>query len=526
MSGASFDLRRQGFCPVGWLPGQDLPQGKKPDDLLSLEELLVHAHAIAGVRVPLPPAEAGLLRILAVLVARVTGLDRIEDKTVWAEKREEVLRDGCFDPHRVAEYFDGFAQRFELFHTATQRPFLQQPDLVEQCQNSKGELVSSGVNKLVTGRSAGQSFVWQSHTVDSAPVPVGPPEAFFSMLVWLFYGMPGRCTSRKVGQTSAADTKAGPLRGTVSFHPVGASLFETLLLGLPHLPSDADDLAPWEEPQLPDPLGVPPQPRGLARVLTGRFRHAVLLAPAADGSAVEDTYITWAWRREQGPAKDPYLIHFPRPGAENPLSPQAAQADRAIWRDLDTLLRKTLGEERFRPQVFDDLDEFREGDVAIDVDTVGIRAIGFDQDRSQARNRQYYTGTTPPVLGMLETRSGERWYRVRRARQNAERAGENLRTALRGAWRELTRTSGRGRQRDEGVAWLHPGMARYWSVAEWQFWTIVRPEEPPQGGIGNRFIHHALNTYDQVTKDYARSGHDIKILERHRSVILRGWRSS
>src|SRR5690606_41066344 len=75
--------------------------------------------------------------------------------------------------------------------------FLQDARLLEQCRNPQGDQVSSGVNKLVLNRAAGQAFVWHSHTVDADPSPVPAAEAVWS-----------RSEERRVGQESSAGSRA------------------------------------------------------------------------------------------------------------------------------------------------------------------------------------------------------------------------------------------------------------------------------------------------------------------------------
>jgi CRISPR system Cascade subunit CasA len=98
------------------------------------------------------------------------------------------------------------------------------------------------------------------------------------------------------------NSKAGPLRRTVSFHPVGATVFESLVTGIPpahHHDTGGLDQAPWEADNLPDPTHAAPRPSGVGGVLTGRFQHAVLLQSSADGQHVSDAWITWAWRDQE-----------------------------------------------------------------------------------------------------------------------------------------------------------------------------------------------------------------------------------
>src|SRR5690606_29771116 len=237
---------------------------------IGLRELFLHAHELTDIEASPPPAASGLWRVLTVIAARVTGLDNtslpIEE---WGELQGEVLDAGRFDPAAVEKYFAKFAGRFDLFDE--DRPWLQDPRLREQCKTS------SGVNKLILYRPAGNNQVWFNHVTARNPLPVPADEAVFHLLIQLYYGPSGQCTPRTVNGVSGRNTKAGPLRRTLSFHPLGRTVFESLVAGIPparELDTGGVDLAPWEADELPDPLGVPPKPSGVAGVLTGRFQHA------------------------------------------------------------------------------------------------------------------------------------------------------------------------------------------------------------------------------------------------------------
>ncbi|MFR9727888.1 type I-E CRISPR-associated protein Cse1/CasA [Saccharopolyspora sp. MS10] len=511
----SFDLAERGFCRVRWRPGRS---PGNPDAPVGFRDLLVRAADIADVEVPHPPALAGLLRVLTVMAARIGGLDALDRRTDWEDARLAVLDKGKFDPGAVQQYFAQHEGRFELFHTASSTPFLQDPRLLDECRTVKGEATSSGVNKLGLGRAAGQSFVWLAHTVDEQPPPLAAADAVFALLAWLYFGVPGRCTPRRVGETAAADTKAGPLRGTVSYHPVGESLFETLVLGVPFVPSSEPDPALWEdEPR--DPCALPPPGTGVGGLLANRFQHAVLLEPDEAGGSVVDARITWAWRLPRGPAQDPYLIY--RTSKDGLPYPQPAEASRAAWRDLDCLIGKH--EDHQRPVVFEGLDDLMSGQGR----AVRIKALGFEQDRSQAKDKQFYSGTTPAKQELWQQVDPDRFGRLRSARMAAEVRGWHLRGALTEAWWELVRVrpSRAGKSRDGGVPWLHSSMSDYWERAEHHFWQAISTEQPPNFNIVNRFIHLALKSYDTATGMVRRTPEEIKIIERNRRRLWTGYQS-
>lgn len=454
-----------------------------------LRELFLRAHELADIEVALAPAASGLWRVLAVIAARVTGLDDVGlSADEWAERREEVLAAGSFNPARVEEYVGRYESRFDLFDA--ERPWMQDPRLREQCAKS------SGINKLVLTRPAGNNQVWFSHFTDLAAAPVPTEEAVWHLLAQLYYGPSGRCTSRTIAGKSEANSKAGPLRSSISFHPLGRTVFESLVASIPWA-CDYDhggpDVAPWEADELPDPLGVPGRPSGIAGVLTGRFQHAILLQPSSDGNAVVDAWITWAWRDREFPAEDPYLVY--QLNKQNEPYARQARADRALWRDFDSLILDDVGDEhRRRPAVLRDVEELR---VSV-LETLRVRAYGFDQD-GQTRDKEWTVAVTPAVLATAKDQRLA--YAISAMRQTAERVERHLERALRNAWVAINDPSnGSGLPQRKDVSdgpWPARAAFRYWGAAERIFWRRVRRRD--LDGAADEFLRLALQVYDEVT---------------------------
>ncbi|RNL86730.1 type I-E CRISPR-associated protein Cse1/CasA [Halostreptopolyspora alba] len=499
----SFDLLTQ-----PWLFARPLGAGAEVKQL-GLHDVLAHAHELADVEVPLPPATSGLWRVLALLTARVTGLDTADDLDEWLDRRAEVLGRGYLPERDIDAYFADHAGRFDLFDP--DHPWMQDPRLREQCPKS------AGVNKLVWGRPAGNNAVWLGHHVDADPAPVTSAEAAWSLLAWLYYGASGRCASRVVGETNEANATAGPLRRVVSFHPAGPDLFHSLVLNIPYPGDEVEDVpAPWETRELPDPLGLPPSGEGLAGRLVCRYRHALLLRPSADGGEVTDAWITWAWRQPGPEVRDPYVIYdTSRSGA---IYARYAEAERAVWRDLDALLLKSSADGATRrPEILDWCgpnaglpSEVRE--------RLSLRAFGFDQD-GQTRDKQWFSTTTPPVLRWLADEDAgaapESTLRITTARDAAERSGRALRAVLINGWQATTGVA-------EGAGpWLRRGLTRYWQRAEREFWKIAFDET--RTAPGNTFIHTAVEAFDHVTESYARRPRAAEALEKVRRGLYSGW---
>ncbi len=501
----SFDLRERPWIPVR--------EGEKRD-LIGLRDLFLRAHTLTDVEVPLPPGAAGLWRILYLIAGRVGDLDEPLGVRAFEDRRDDLLDAGRFDENQVEEYFNRFGSRFDLFDET--RPWLQDPRLAEQCS------AGSGVNKLVFGRPAGSNQVWFSHHTDVDVAPVSAAEAAWHLIGNLYYGPSGRCTTRTVGSLSEANTTAGPLRGSLSCHPVGATVFESIVSGIPRQSSDdgqhislrAVDEAPWEMAELPDPSAPPPNLTGLSRVLVGRFQHAILLVPYASGETVVDARLTWAYRQKFPPIVDPYLIY--QTSKKGDVYARPASLERALWRDLDALLMKEVGEEkRARPAVFNLLPEGLTDDLR-------VRVYGFDQD-GQTRDKQFFEGLTPAVLGWLEGRPDSPAAQISETRAAAEQVGRSLIRALKLAWaRQSDPNDGAGAApRADGPPgpWVGAAEARYWPAAETTFWRLVLSgdfDDPSR-----HFLRLALDVYDQIAGEVTSQAHwrMIRALAQHRRQI-------
>lgn len=465
MSAPSFDLGNERWLPVT-LDGTTVRVG--------FRELFARAHEFDDLVVPVPPAAAGLWRILYAITARLTGLDHDRD---WAARQGEWLSRGRFDIDAINSYFDRYRDRFDLFHPG--RPWMQDPRLRHECSES------SGVNKLVMSRPARNTPAWFSHYTYTDPVPVTAGEAAWHLVAQLYYGAPGRCTSRVVPGAQPATAKASPLRGTVSYHPVGKNLFESLIFGVPpmRVANDEPDLCPWERDELPDPR-VPWPATWPGGLLTSQYRHAVLLVPSANGGSVVDAYVTWAWQQPVE-IRDPYLIYKVKP--DGTLYRPRANAARAMWRDVYALLMDHADSRR--PDIITTAGEH-------DYDgLMRIRAYGFDQDTNQAKDNQWFAAVTPPVLRWLRERDEEAALGVGEVTRAAEHMGKRLTRVMRWLW-EKTANSEDKKRRDEDIPWVRAAMSFYWPRSEELFWQHVHDRAFDQAY--KAFLALAHNAIDQV----------------------------
>ncbi|WP_435613469.1 type I-E CRISPR-associated protein Cse1/CasA [Streptomyces sp. bgisy159] len=518
MSGG-FDLRVEPWIPVRLLTGDSACVG--------LCELFKRAHEIEDLELPVPPAAAGLMRILAPMAARIAAdgevrldnVDVAEKINDWSRLRNRILKAGRFDPAAVDAYFDHkeLRGRFDLFDP--DRPFLQDPRLRAECVDAKGLPNSSGVNKLVMGRPTGiNGAVLFGHFTDTAPVPVPAAEAAWHLIAQLYYGPSGQCTPRRITGERAGSGDAAPMRKSVSYFPWGPDLFTTLVLAVPSPQAEVDweaqDACPWEE-DLNDPLKPLPPVTWPGRILTGRFRHAVLLVPSEDSRTVTDAYITWATHEPPHKVRDPYQILDRRNDGD--FQPREADGARALWRDLDSLLLKDSRQDTQRPPVLEHLPRTL-------LPRLRVRAYGFDQD-GQQKDSVWFRATTPPVLQWQEESDAEMAHHVRRCHAAAEKTGERLDYAARIAWKIATDASvdlsPKARikldHRKPGP-WASASMTRYWPAAETAFWQLTKPGQVGEQA-GKAFADVALAALDEAIGQGNRA--DIRVARaRHRARNL------
>ena len=452
----------------------------RPDgtpDRLGLRDLFTQAHELRHLDIPIPPAESGMLRVLYTITARVTGLDTHNTHDTWAQHRNHVLTVGRFDPDAI----DAYLGRYCWDLTDKTRPWWQDPRLVAQSERKT-------VNALDMTRPGDNSAIWWQHThADHAP-PLPAHEAVQWLLAHHYYGSGGAGGKRTVTHNNETVSdqymSSGPLRSVVAYYPLGTSLFETLLAGIP-APSHptTGDAAPWET-SLNQPLATPPAPTWPAGILTGQSRHALLLNHT-DPATVDGVYLTWAWKEHHTPFLDPFCIHNIDPKTGEPR-PRRADVARAAWRDFDALLadRPT----HTRPAALGDALSLPD-DVQ---DTLRVRAIGWHQDR-QATNTGWYVSETPPVLRYMDEHDPARAALAETLVTTANKVYEVMRKALRDAWKAAdlgdTKT----------CVWLDAADHLYWPAAEHVFWALLDANTPP----GREFVTTAVKVIDAVTAPYA-----------------------
>lgn len=455
--------------------------------LVGLRELLLHAHDYTDLAITIPPAAAGMLRVLYTLAARVTGIDQARTRAEFEQMRAQAAARGRFDETAVDGYLyrADLDNRWDLFDGKW--PWLQDPHLAAQAELKP-------VNVLDPTRPGSNSPIWWQHTWDHHAPALPTGVALCWLLAHHWYGSGGTGGVRHVGKVRTHYMSAGPLRGTVSFSPLGRTLFETLIAGIPS-PATATgtgvDAAPWEITERPDPLSQPPEATWPAGLLAGQSRHAVLLVPDATGNRVEGCYFTWGYKERHLPIADPYTIQDRR--NDEAWHPRPADATRAVWRDVDALLADHAAHRR--PPVLTDMltlpDKWQPH--------LRVRVHGWDQDR-KATDRMMFTATTPTLLRWMNENDPEAADAITRLHTAAEDIADVLRSALRTAYRSLG-TGSPGRSKNKDVPWLAPAEAIYWPNAETLFWWSLHQRSFDQPY--RAFLRIALDAVEAATRHIA-----------------------
>ncbi|KFF98123.1 CRISPR-associated protein Cse1 [Streptomyces scabiei] len=509
-----YNLFDEPWIPVRWAPHVLEDRAER----VGLRDLLLHSEDVATLAIADPPAHSALLRILYALTSRVTKLDEAGPGD-WGERRQDILEAERLPGERIDTYIATYRHRFFVHDPVGGRPWMQDARLAEQCDADK----TAGVNKLIVTRPAGNTHAWFRHGSDARPDLPTASEAVLNLLVWHYYGPSGRCSAREVNGVKSASATAGPLRTALSYHPVGETLFETLLAGLvqPERTVRRDeDLCPWEWEELPDPDQAPPVPKGPCARLTACSQHALLLVPDENNpELVRDAYITWAYRAGRIPRDDNYLIW--QISQQNNRYPRPADSRRALWRDLDALLLKEPPgtAQPKRPRVFEYASEVSE--------ELRVRALGFDQE-GQAKDTQFVDAATPPVLGFAEEEAPATAPAVARMRQLGEMYGRRLERAVKRAWAEYTNDP-----KANGDTWAAEAAARYWPLAEAEFWSrfrlLDRTGQVPNAGFDQAaartaFLSLARDAYETVTASVTRTQRGAKAVSNARTELFGGIR--
>lgn len=253
-----FDLRNEPWIPCVTNDGRRL---------MSLVDVLTEAHEIRELVGDSPPVTIALHRLLLAILHRVyRGPQSSDDwKMMYSADR--------FDAELLNKYFNGLADRFDLFHS--EHPFYQTTSVCDK-------LKDGAVIKLYF--HSGNNATLFDHTSTSNPRVLTPAEAARLVVMIQAFDTGGQIT----GDNGADSAKSAPLIQSAVALVRGETLFETLMLNLHRY--NGEDGAPFEfngENDLPawernEPTTRSSRlPEGPVDLLTWQSRR-VLLGPERD----------------------------------------------------------------------------------------------------------------------------------------------------------------------------------------------------------------------------------------------------
>jgi len=302
---------------------------------VSLRDALLRAHELDGFALEDPLATVALLRqVVLPVVLDALGVPRDED--AWADRWAAGRLDGT----AIQDYLDEHADRFDIFHP--DQPFAQ----VGGLRTAKGETKPTSV--LLASAATGNNVPLFSARTEADPPALTPAQAVRALLsthCWDTAAIKsGADGDRQVKAGKTTGNPTGPLGGLGVVVPMGASLFETILLNTPIMNQglDRDDRPQWRRAVATPEWTVRPA-HGLLDLLTWQSRRVRLLPDTDDGgrTVVRRVVLAAGDRLAVLPeAMEPHTAwrQVDRPGPGDPRKPIRHQPGRAAWRGMAALL--------------------------------------------------------------------------------------------------------------------------------------------------------------------------------------------
>jgi CRISPR system Cascade subunit CasA len=322
----SFDLARE-----RWVPVVDQAGSRE----VSLLDALARAHEFDGLALDEPLQAVALLRqVLLPVLFDAAGLPSSEDE--WAERWNR----GAVDADAVGAYLRQRADRFDLFHPV--QPFAQ----VAGLRTEKNE--TKPISLLLPAAATGNNVPLFSARTEAEPPDLSPAEAARALLAvqcWDTAAIKsGAVGDGKVRGGKTTGNPVAPVGQLGVVVPMGATLFETLMLNTPIVPQR---LRPDDRPQWMGPPATPEwetrPAKGLLDLLTWQARRVRLVPETGeDGRVVVRRVVLAAGDRlTPRPEYEPHtawvVVKKPKAG-QSPNRPLLHRPDREPWRGMAALL--------------------------------------------------------------------------------------------------------------------------------------------------------------------------------------------
>ena len=489
----SFNLVDEAWIPVIATDGDFLE--------LSLRDMLAYAPDLHEISCETAIQSTAILPLVLAILHRVFGPPNLD---VW----KALWEAGEFDMSRLDEYFARWRERFDLFHA--QRPFLQMPD---------ARVDPKSLIHLI--HPMGNTGTLFSHVSDDSGIALSPAAAARYLLT-------ARCF--KTAGPGPWGTRHGPgftdsifARG-VMFWACGTTLFETLLLNLVQYPDEngptqhTDSDAPaWEMDDLhlqrelsqehrhyltdqtdhmPNIKKIPETPPlGYLDYLTWSNNRMQLIPELTDNGALVREAVVAPAINLSADVRSPQRRYIQREKkGEISYSFLYFNADKALWRDYDSLLKRETVKV-FPPAVVEWLAELTQYEILDSNYPIRLIASGMLAD--QAKTIFYRQEIMPLPLDLL--RDEDRIREIRQAIAHAEDCAAKLHNALNMLAEHVLQRGADGKPDNanrNSLVKQWNARERYWIALEPIFWrfieTLVEDSDEAMRGWGDSLRGEAL----------------------------------
>ncbi len=440
----SFNLIDEAWIPVITADGDFLQ--------LSWRDTLARAASLREISCQTAIQSTAILPVALAVLHRVFGPANI---ATWHALRQA----GAFDMGRLDEYFERWHERFDLFHA--ERPFLQ---------SAEPRVEPKSLIHLI--HPMGNTGTLFSHVNDEAGIALSPAAAARYLLAARCFRTAGLGPSINRRRVSFSDCIYA--RGVI-FWARGRTLFETLLLNLLQYPDEQTmpytgrDAPAWE---MADPFQRRESPLGYLDYLTWSNNRVQLIPEASENGVivrraavspainlapqVRSPQRRYVQREKKGEITYPFLYF---------------NADKALWRDYDSLLKREPGKV-YPPAVVDLIADLKDSGCLEDDYPVQLMATGMLAD--QAKPVFYRQEIMPLPLALL--RNEDHAHTINLALAYAEEAANKLRIALNMLASQvlLRGADGRADSKDRNsLTKQWAARQRYWTALEPRFWRFI-----------------------------------------------------
>ena len=317
----SFDLLTEPWIPCVLRGGRTAA--------CSLRQTLAEADGIEAVRADSPLVTLAVHRLLLAVLHRVFGPDDFDE---W----EDLWQAGRWDTAALDEYFNRWADRFDLFDEA--HPFYQTPGLVTVEKDGRTPVPLTSLENLFPERAAGSNATLFDHTHIGFPQPIPLAKVAAGLLVQqglCFGGGQSKNCFINGKHIKTVNRGAAPFVEGIFLLAVGSSLFETLCLNLNPCDSFSGKTPragiPIWELSSPEEVVGNPRPSSVVDLYTWQTRRLRVQVAGREGGILVGMQATQGRRFKGDNDQDPLKPY--KASKTTGIITRRFREDKDLWRD-------------------------------------------------------------------------------------------------------------------------------------------------------------------------------------------------